>query len=1122
MTTGRRTRPLPLEEDPSWYKEAIIYQVHVRSFADSNADGIGDFKGLTGKLDYIRDLGVTTIWLLPFYPSPLRDDGYDISDYQDVHPDYGTIRDFKTFLDEAHERGLRVVTELVLNHTSDQHRWFQRARRAKPGSQWRDFYVWNDNADKYKDARIIFKDFETSNWSWDAEAGAYFWHRFYHHQPDLNFDSPAVRRELLKAVDFWFRMGVDGLRLDAVPYLYEREGTTGENLLETHMFLKALRKHVDTTFKDKMLLAEANQWPEDAVAYFGEGDECHMAFHFPVMPRLFMASRMEDRYPIVDILQQTPTIPGSSQWALFLRNHDELTLEMVTDEERDYMYRYYARDSHARINLGIRRRLAPLLENDRRKIELLNGLLFSLPGSPIVYYGDEIGMGDNFYLGDRNGMRTPMQWSTDRNAGFSQANPQRLFLPVVIDPEFHYEALNVEAQQANGSSLLWWMKRLISLRKQFKVFGSGSLDFLFPENRKILAFVRRNEDVSVLVVANLSRFTQSVQLDLSAFEGAVPVELFGRSRFPRVEGTSYHLTLGPHAFLWFALEAQAVEPVGLASMTPVADVRSVTLRGRWEELLSTGSRVALASILLGYIRDRRWFSGKARTIQSTEILDVIPVDYEGSSTAHIVMIRIAYSDGEPETYVLPIGFAAGDHAAAVASQTPQAVVARIRRNADEEPTGILYESLADPAFTTFLIDVIDRRRRFAGEQGEITGAATRAFRRIRGSATSLDPVPMRAEQSNTSIVYGNQLILKLFRRSEAGINPDLELGRYLTDGGSFSRIAPVAGAIEYEQAGQPPATIAVLQGYVANEGDAWSFTVDAVGPFYERVLSGTVDATSLSPSSGSPVAQSQLEIPSEVQELIGPFIESARLLGRRTAELHRALGAETGNQAFAPEAFTFQYQRSLVHSLVSQSRSIALLRQRAGLIPDDARTLATTVLRRDGEITARFNAVRTRRITATRTRIHGDYHLGQVLHTGSDFVIIDFEGEPARPLSERKIKRSPLRDVAGMLRSFHYASLTPLVLRGSGVDALRPEDVPGLLPWANVWYRWVSGAFLESYLETAAGAAFIPVERDGVDTLLSAFLIEKATYEIGYELNNRPNWVKVPLLGLLDLLGPEA
>src|SRR5579862_7988564 len=480
-------------EDPLWYKDAIVYELHVRAFKDSNADGIGDFPGLLQKLDYLQDLGVTCLWLLPFFPSPLKDDGYDISDYTDVHSMYGTIEDFQAFLSAAHDRNLQVIIELVVNHTSDQHPWFQAARQAPPGSPERDFYVWSDTAQKYKDARIIFTDTERSNWTWDPVANQYYWHRFFSHQPDLNYDNPRVIEEVLKVMRFWLDMGVDALRVDAIPYLVERDGTICENLPETHAVVKTLRREIDADYSCRALLAEANQWPTDVRPYFGDGDECHMAFHFPLMPRIYMALRQEDRLPITDIIAQTPAIPDTCQWALFLRNHDELTLEMVTSDERDYMYLAYSADPRMRINLGIRRRLAPLVDNNRRKIELLNALLFSLPGTPVLYYGDEIGMGDNVYLGDRNGVRTPMQWDMDRNAGFSRANPQQLVLPVVIDPEYHYESLNVENQQENPTSLLWWTKRLIDLRKRYPAFGRGAIDFLAPTNPRVLAYVRTHE-----------------------------------------------------------------------------------------------------------------------------------------------------------------------------------------------------------------------------------------------------------------------------------------------------------------------------------------------------------------------------------------------------------------------------------------------------------------------------------------------------------------------------------------------------------------------------------------------------------------------------------------------------
>jgi maltose alpha-D-glucosyltransferase / alpha-amylase len=540
--------------DPLWFKDAIIYETHVKAFFDSDNDGIGDFKGLTNKLDYLVELGVTCLWLLPFFPSPLRDDGYDISDYLNVHPSYGTLQDFKIFLDAAHQRDLQVLIELVVNHTSDQHPWFQAARRAPPGSPEREFYVWSESDHRYSKARIIFTDTEKSNWSWDPEAKAYYWHRFFSHQPDLNFDNPAVLEEVLKTMRFWFDMGVDAMRLDAIPYLVEREDTNCENLAETHQIVKRIRRELDSRYTNRMLLAEANQWPEDVRQYFGDEDEFHMAFHFPLMPRIFMALRLEDRLPVTDIMSRTPEIPARCQWGLFLRNHDELTLEMVTDDERDYMYFAYGSDPRMRLNLGIRRRLAPLMENNPRRIELINSILFSFPGTPIIYYGDEIGMGDNIYLGDRNGVRTPMQWTPDRNAGFSRANPAQLYSPVISDPVYGYEAVNVEAQQSDSSSLLHWMRNMIALRKLFRVFGRGSLEFLSPSNRKCLAYLRRDGADQVLCVANLSRFSQPVELDLSRLAGMTPVEMLGYTEFPAIDASPYRLSMSPYGFFWFELQ----------------------------------------------------------------------------------------------------------------------------------------------------------------------------------------------------------------------------------------------------------------------------------------------------------------------------------------------------------------------------------------------------------------------------------------------------------------------------------------------------------------------------------------------------------------------------------------
>ncbi len=1103
-----------LQQEPLWYKDAIIYELHVKAFYDSNGDGIGDFKGLTGKIDYLQDLGVTALWLLPFFPSPLRDDGYDIADYTRIHPAYGTLRDFRQFLREAHRRGLRVITEVVLNHTSDQHAWFQRARRSKPGSRWRNFYVWSDTPDRYKETRVIFKDFESSNWAWDSVAKAYYWHRFYSHQPDLNYDNPEVRKAMFRAIDFWLGMGVDGLRLDAVPYLFEREGTNCENLPETYEFLKKLRVHVDTKFKNRMLLAEANQWPEDAAAYFGQGDECHMAFHFPLMPRLFMALRMEDRFPIIDILEQTPPIPETCQWALFLRNHDELTLEMVTDEERDYMYRVFAQDPQMRINLGIRRRLAPLLGNHRRRIELMNGLLFSMPGTPIIYHGDEIGMGDNIYLGDRNGVRTPMQWSGDRNAGFSKANPQKLYLPVILDPEYHYEAVNVEVQQNNPHSPLWWMKRRIAIRKHFKAFGRGTMEFLYPENRKILVFIRTYGDERILVAANLSRFVQCAELDLSSFQGMAPLEIFGQTMFPPIGKLPYFLTLGPRDFYWFSLVPQAVDQAFLTAREPQLPTLEVT--GKWEHLFRGNAKAALENVLPDYLRVKRWFGGKAHSIKSAKIREVIPAG-NGSPAAYVTLVQVEYADEDAETYALPLAYATDEKVDQILQDYPQAALARLHVK-DRGEKGIIYDAMVDRDFSGMLLEIIVRRRRPKGTEGGLIASSTRAFREIRGAmVTPLEPSILKAEQSNTSITYGDRFILKLFRRLHPGVNPDLEIGRFLTDKG-FGNIPPVAGSIEYHKGGEDPMTLAILQALVPNQGDAWEYTLDVLGHFFEQILAQPTEVPNAGLTSQRLLELVATEPPEEVFEKIGPYAEAARLLGQRTAELHVMLASAPDNPAFAPEPFSKLYQRALYQSMRSLASNVFhLLRQRLGNLPDPVRPKAQNILDHEGDIINRFRSVMEQRITAMRIRCHGDYHLGQVLCTGKDFIIIDFEGEPARPISERRIKRSPLRDVAGMLRSFHYAAYARLFAQQKA-GLIRSEDFSYLESWVEFWHSWVSVLFLKAYLEVAAQGAFLPRTREELQVLIDIYLLEKAIYEVGYELNNRPEWIRIPLQGILRQL----
>ncbi len=1090
--------------DPLWYKDAIIYETHVKTFCDSDGDGMGDFRGLIEKLDYLQELGITAIWLLPFYPSPLRDDGYDIADYFDVNPNFGTLDDFRAFLDAAHARNLRVITELVINHTSDQNPWFQKSRRAVAAAGagissddlvYKDFYVWSDTPDKYKDSRIIFKDFETSNWAWDPVAKAYYWHRFYSHQPDLNFDNPAVHEAVEEVCDFWLDLGVDGLRLDAIPYLYERENTSCENLPETHQYLRKLRVHIDAKFPNRMLLSEANQWPEDAAAYFGNGDESHMNFHFPLMPRMFMALQMEDRFPIIDILEQTPPIPEQCQWAMFLRNHDELTLEMVTDEERDYMYRVYATDPHARINLGIRRRLAPLLVNSRRKIELLNILLFSMPGTPIIYYGDEIGMGDNFYLGDRNGCRTPMQWSPDRNAGFSKANPQQLYLPVTIDPEYHYEAINVENQQKNLSSLLWWTRRVIAMRKNFKAFSRGSLEFLYPDNPKVLAFLRRYEDEIILVVVNLSRFAQSAELDLSRFNGYVPMEVFSRNLFRSIRKSRYVITLGPHAHYWFALHAPT--DGRRAPRKKVVPVISAPME--LGMLLANGQRAAVeGEILPRYLQTCRWFGSKARSFRSLKVTEH-PAMSEDAGAAQLWFVEVNYLDAPTETYVLPVKIASGEAARAISQAAPHAIIARF----EDDGESILFDAIWDVECRFRLFDTILRREITRGHAGNLVGVAAKGF----DANQSIIPANSRvlgAEQSNSSMLFDNKFFLKLYRKIEDGVNPDVEITRFLTEHTQFPNVPAFVGAIEYRRPKTEPTVMCLLQRAVINEGDVWSLTLDAVGRYYERVLARKADL------------QNEIAPPGALLDELfgGVYPEKMKLLGQRTGELHLALASSPDDPAFRPEPFNAMAQRSVYQNMrASLRRAFTVLEKKLEDLPAEFRDEAKDVLSAEQEILAREKRLLDRRTSAAKIRIHGDYHLGQLLYTGKDFVILDFEGEPARPLSERKLKRSALRDVAGMMRSFQYAAYSAL-----WQPAMRKEDVPFLERWADLWYRHMGSVFLQSYLKTTGSAVFIPQNSEDLQIMIEAYLLDKAVYEIGYELNNRPSWVVIPVRGIKHIL----
>ncbi|HVG93217.1 MAG TPA: maltose alpha-D-glucosyltransferase, partial [Planctomycetota bacterium] len=1082
--------PLPPASDPRWYQDAVVYEVHVRAFKDSTGDGVGDFVGLRQKLDYLQDLGVTALWVLPFYPSPLKDDGYDIADYEGVNPSYGTLADFRAFLDDAHARGLRVITELVLNHTSDRHPWFQRARRAKPGSVAREFYVWSDTADRYRDARVIFRDFEASNWSLDPVANAWYWHRFYAHQPDLNFDNPAVRRAMLRVVDAWFSRGVDGLRLDAVPYLFEREGTSCENLPETHAFLRELRAHVDEKFAGRMLLAEANQWPEDASAYFGAGDECHMAFHFPLMPRLFMAIRLEERYPILDVLRRTPAIPDACQWALFLRNHDELTLEMVTDEERDYMVRSYAHDSRARINLGIRRRLAPLLGNNRRKIELMHGLLLSLPGTPVIYYGDEIGMGDNIYLGDRDSVRTPMQWSTDRNGGFSAANPQRLYLPLVVDPEFHHGAVNVEAQESNPQSLLWWMRRLIALRKRHVAFGRGTLEFLHPENRKVLAFLRVHEDQTILVVANLSRFAQHVALDLSRHADRVPVELFGRTRFPPVGTSPYSLTLGPHSFLWFLLEAARPGVVVGEAAGPAA-LPVVAHGGKWPPLPDGRGRAALDDVLAALLPRQPWYAGRDRAVRATRLRDVVTVGRDGVA---ILLVDVAYQEGEPDVYAIPVAHATGAEAADLLARRPQAVLARFE--VPGEPSGLLYEASFDAGFAREVLAGVRRPRRWRGTEGDVVTVPVGDGPRVAASVpTSVVPVPVESGRSHVAIAWGERLRLELFARVDTGPHPDVEVAPVLA--GRSSAVSPLFCRLEYVPVDGEPRVLGVVHGAVAFEQDAWARTRDAVGRAYERVVSGEAGGP-LEPSAESVVSLAAREPSAAAKALLGGYATSLALLGRRVAEVHAVLASETADPAFAAEPVTGLYRRATFHAFEGRAdRAMRALKAWAPLATEQGHARVERLVAALPEAHARFRAFAGRDVSMQRIRIHGDLTLENALWTGNDFVFTGFGGDPTLPLSERRIKRTVLRDLASLLRSLRAAATAAtrdLAARGALPE--RPGAAAPLEDAGRAWAAWAGAAVLREYLRVVGEAPVLSARGEDLRVALDAYAVDHAFDEI--------------------------
>ncbi|MGH7052926.1 MAG: maltose alpha-D-glucosyltransferase [Stellaceae bacterium] len=1093
--------PRPVPADALWYKDAIIYQLHVKAFFDADGDGIGDFRGLTQRLDYLHDLGVTALWLLPFYPSPLRDDGYDISDYRNIHPAYGRMADFKAFVREAHRRGLRVITELIVNHTSDQHPWFQRARRAKPGSRWRDFYVWSDTDQKFLDTRIIFLDTEKSNWAWDATAQAYYWHRFYAHQPDLNFDNPRVFRAIAEVMRFWLDLGVDGMRLDAVPYLIEREGTINENLPETHEILRRLRRELDRRYGNRMLLAEANQWPEDVLQYFGAGDECHMAFHFPLMPRIYMAVATEDRHPITDIMRQTPDIPDICQWAVFLRNHDELTLEMVTDRERDYLWSYYAADRRARINLGIRRRLAPLMENDRRKIELLSALIISMPGTPVLYYGDEIGMGDNVLLGDRDGVRTPMQWSFDRNGGFSRADPASLYLPPIMDPVYGFAAVNVEAQSRLPSSLLNWTKRLIAARRARRAFGRGALRFLYPANRKVIAYLREYDDESVLCVANLSRSPQAVELDLSGFRGRQPVELLGRSAFPPIGELPYMLTLQPFSFFWFDL---AAAPDGAAALdaAPPEFITLVMPQGFADLFRPFDRRLLEGEVIPAHLPRQRWFGAKdERVREGVVVAQGEIVGGEGPTRqpflAAIVEARLSRSP--PQRYFLPFAAIWASPESEVRQTLLPATLAELRQLRRE---GALVDALSQDSFLLALMGAVAAEATVPLAGGEIRCRQTPSF----AGMTPPEPLILRrlgAEQSNSSVLFEDYAVLKCYRRLQKGPHPEIEMARFLVERAGFANTPRPLATIELALAedGSQTSALGVLFGFVRNQGDGWTQALDYLTRYLDDALST---------GGGSP-------------ELADPdlfFLSLARQLGIRTAEMHRALAEHGGDDpAFASEPIMREDVARWCEELAeSAARALATLERERQHLSGPAQELAERLLAVREMLFVQIRTLIPEEIAAQKTRLHGDFHLGQVIVVQNDFFILDFEGEPARPLAARRQKGSPLRDVAGMIRSFDYAAVTAV----RRFAERQPAAEPRMRELANQWRHRAVDGFRAAYRRTMRGCPAYPAGKFLARQMTTFFMLEKAIYELSYELANRPGWVEIPLQGVLDILARSS
>jgi maltose alpha-D-glucosyltransferase / alpha-amylase len=1082
-----------LDGDALWYKDAIIYQLHVKAFADSNNDGIGDFAGLTEKLDYLQDLGVTTLWLLPFFPSPGRDDGYDIADYGAVNPDFGTMKDFRRFIVEAKRRGLRVIIELVVNHTSDQHHWFKRAKRSDPKSGARAWYVWSDTDQKYQGTRIIFTDTEKSNWTWDPEAGQFYWHRFFSHQPDLNFDNPRVVNAIVQVMKRWLDTGVDGFRLDAIPYLCERDGTNNENLPETHAIIRRLRAELDKYAKGKVLLAEANQWPEDVQYYFGNSDECHMAYHFPLMPRIYMAIAQEDRFPITDILRQTPDIPPDCQWALFLRNHDELTLEMVTDVERDYLWSTYANDPRARINVGIRRRLAPLMDNDRRKIELMNSLLLSFPGTPIIYYGDEIGMGDNIYLGDRNGVRTPMQRTPDRNGGFSRADPARLYAPIIMDSVYGYEAVNVEAQSRSLSSLLSAAKKLIAVRKSTLAFGRGTMNFIRPANRAVLAYVRQLDDEVILCVANLSRSAQATELDLSAFKDRVPLEMLGRTHFPAIGDLPYMITLAPYGFYWFQLQERDKSEPAAPSIVPEFETLVVPVGATWVSLARTRT-VFERDVLPGHLARSRWYPTHTASLIRPTLTSAIPFCDIGDNRPWLAFFE-ANEDPARTRYVLPmqIEWVRFDRE----RYNPNALAA-VRQGARE---GTLLDVAANTIFVGLFLRNL-RQKLTVQESGlklafvptsKFDGKHVRQPERV----SLLDSGPL-----STALQVDSDYVVKLFRKLESGVNPEIEIGHFLTEVVHFANTPAMLGSAELIE-GETRHGIAIIHAQVGNQGDAWTVTASHLDRLLEK-------ERLLAAGSGGENRASE-ERTAHMHQL--------SQIGRRAAELHLALASGGQLPDFTPEPIqAHEVARWTAGIVQSAERVFQILRQRRGSLAEADRAVVDELLARQDSLHDRLSMLMSSRTGGLNLRLHGDFHLGRALMVKDDVFLTGFEGDIRRPIEERRRKAPAARDVANLIWSIEAAS------HAARERALHlTPDEPGRLGAAlTEWIDHANNAFLSAYRELVADSPIWPAAPLTARRMVDFFLLEKAFDALETELAQRAEAAPAMLGRVLRILSKPA